>query len=162
MNTRSAFSLALSNLIFTILQPGLVAGYFPWLIGREEFIYRIEQPFSTQQHLGIGISAVGFAIMISCIVRFAVEGKGTLSPADPTKRLVIKGLYTYSRNPMYVGVMGLLIGESVFTQSSVLWVYSILIFAAFNLYIVFFEEPRLRRDFGKEYGEYCAKVRRWM
>jgi protein-S-isoprenylcysteine O-methyltransferase Ste14 len=162
MKSRSAFSLILSTIFFTALQPGIVAGYFPWLVSKDSFLQKFAQPFGLQQHLGIVIGAVGFVIMMGCIVRFAVEGMGTLSPADPTKRLVIRGLYKYSRNPMYVGVMGLLIGESVFTQSSPLWIYSIVIFSAFNIYIIFFEEPRLRRDFGKEYGEYCERVRRWM
>jgi protein-S-isoprenylcysteine O-methyltransferase Ste14 len=162
MKQRSNLSLALSTLFFTALQPGLVAGYFPWLIAKDDYIQKLAQPFGLQQHLGIAIGAVGFVIMMSCIVRFAVEGMGTLSPADPTTRLVVKGLYKYSRNPMYVGVMGLLIGESAFTQSSSLWMYSIIIFAAFNTYVVFFEETRLKRDFGKEYGEYCEHVRRWL
>ncbi len=162
MKQRSALSLALSTLFFTALQPGLVTGYFPWLIARESFLEKLTQPFGLQQHLGIAVGAVGFVIMMSCIVRFSAEGMGTLSPADPTTRLVIGGLYKYSRNPMYVGVMGLLVGESTFTQSSPLWIYSILIFSAFNFYIIFFEEPRLKRDFGNEYGEYCERVRRWL
>jgi protein-S-isoprenylcysteine O-methyltransferase Ste14 len=162
MKSRSALSLALSTIFFTALQPGLVAGYFPWLIARDDFQGRLAQPFGLQQYLGIVIGMLGFVIMMICIARFAMEGMGTLSPADPTKRLVIRGLYKYSRNPMYIGVTGLLVGESVFTQSSALWMYSIIVFAMFNLYIVFFEEPRLKRDFGKEYGDYCAAVRRWL
>src|ERR1043165_1790670 len=98
MKQRSAFSLALSTIFFTALQPGLVTGYFPWLIAKEGFVEKLTQPFGLQQHLGIAIGVVGFVIMMSCIVRFAVEGMGTLSPADPTTRLVIRGLYKYSRN----------------------------------------------------------------
>jgi protein-S-isoprenylcysteine O-methyltransferase Ste14 len=75
-------------------------------------------------------------------------GKGTLSPADPTKKLVVKGLYRFSRNPMYVGVTMMLVGESIFFQSTALWTYSLIIFIAFNIFILFFEEPRLLDDFG--------------
>lgn len=112
-------SLILRNLLFTILQPGLV-------------------------------------------MSFAVKGQGTLSPADPTKRLVTTGLYRFSRNPMYVGVMMILIGEAAFFQSTDLWVYSLVVFIAFNTFILFFEEPRLRKDFTEEYNKYCQQVRRWI
>lgn len=104
----------------------------------------------------------GFFIMLICIVRFATEGKGTLSPIDPTKKLVVKGLYNYSRNPMYVGVILLLVGEAFFWQSLMLAGYSTLVFIGFNLFIIFHEEPRLKRDFKDEYKAYCEKVRRWI
>lgn len=100
--------------------------------------------------------------MFHCIVRFAIDGLGTLSPADPTKRLVTFGLYRFSRNPMYVGVMMILLGEVVFTQSAYLLFYSIGIFVLFNLFIVYREEPRLKKDFGQDYETYRKTVRRWI
>ena len=87
--------------------------------------------------------------MFDCIIRFAVEGRGTLSPADPTKKLVISGLYKFSRNPMYVGVMMIIIGEAIFFRSTSLWIYSLFIFIAFNLFVMFIEEPLLLKDFGE-------------
>ena len=87
-------------------------------------------------------------------------GKGTLSPADPTKRLVITGLYKYTRNPMYVGVMLLLLGESLFFRSVSLTIYGILIFSTFHIFIILKEEPRLKKDFGEEYDLYCKMVKR--
>ena len=99
--------------------------------------------------------------MLECIFRFAVEGRGTLSPADPTKKLVIRGLYRFSRNPMYIGVMMILIGEAIFFQSKNLWIYLLFIFLAFNLFVLLVEEPRFRKDFGKDYYKYCKEVRRW-
>ncbi len=104
---------------------------------------------------------LGFLILMSCILRFATEGKGTISPIDPTKNLVAKGLYRYSRNPMYVGVMLLLLGEAVFWQSLFLAGYAAVVFIGFNLFIIIHEEPRLKRDFGTEYELYFQKVRRW-
>jgi len=100
--------------------------------------------------------------MVICIYEFAVFGKGTLSPLDPTKRLVVRGLYRYSRNPMYVGVMLMLIGEAIFAASIPLLIYLVLVFIGFNLFILLHEEPRLKRDFAEEYAEYCKKVRRWI
>jgi protein-S-isoprenylcysteine O-methyltransferase Ste14 len=156
------FSLLLRNLFFTILQPGIVAGLIPYWYVKDKFLQAFEKKFQVLQYLGILILLLGLIIMFDCILRFAVEGKGTLSPADPTKKLVIKGLYRFSRNPMYVGVMLILTGEAIFFQSTNLWFYALFIFIAFNLFIILVEEPRLRKDFGEEYSEYCQKTRRWL
>jgi len=154
-------SLFLRNLLFTILQPGLVAGLIPfWILG-SNVKGALAQPFNFYHYLAMLIFAIGFVIMLTCIISFAIQGRGTLSPADPTKKLVTAGLYRFSRNPMYVGVMMMLIGESIFFQSFALVKYSLFIFAAFNIFIIFFEEPRLRRDFGEEYNKYVKEVRRW-
>ncbi|MFN2440899.1 MAG: isoprenylcysteine carboxylmethyltransferase family protein [Chitinophagaceae bacterium] len=154
-------SLFLRNLFFTILQPGLVAGLIPyWILG--EKVKHIAHPLQFYHYTGAIIFIIGFAIMLRCIISFAVEGRGTLSPADPTKKLVITGLYKYSRNPMYVGVTMILIGEAIFFQSVNLWIYLIFVFIVFNIFILLHEEPRLRKDFGEEYKQYCQKVRRWV
>jgi protein-S-isoprenylcysteine O-methyltransferase Ste14 len=160
--TQNRVSLALRNLFFTVLQPGIVAGAIPWFITKKDIGDSLPNAFLFRHYVGIVIFLVGLVIMFHCIIRFAIEGFGTLSPADPTKRLVISGLYKFSRNPMYVGVMMILIGEVIFSLSVSLLIYSIGIFILFNLFIVYREEPRLRRDFGKEYDEYITKVRRWI
>jgi protein-S-isoprenylcysteine O-methyltransferase Ste14 len=157
-----SLSLILRNVLFTLLQPGIVAGFVPYLLVRNKLQSLVSHPFHFLQYVGIVIGFLGILIMTHCIIRFATDGQGTLSPADPTKRLVISGLYQYSRNPMYVGVMLILIGEAVFCQSLGLWVYCAVIFIAFQLFIVFWEEPRLTNDFGGEYEDYCRKVRRWV
>ena len=155
-------SLLLRNLVFTILQPGLVAGLIPFLLVRAE-----NKNFSLNVPLFAGFAGsilmiCGFFVLISCILRFAFEGKGTLSPFDPTRKLVIKGLYKYSRNPMYVGVLLLLTGEALFWESVFLAIYAVFIFVCFNLFIILHEEPRLKRDFRQEFEDYCRKVRRWI
>jgi protein-S-isoprenylcysteine O-methyltransferase Ste14 len=156
------FSLFLRNLFFTIIHPGLVAGLFPfWILG-DKIAKEFAEPFKIHNYIAIVISLIGLVIMVSCIIRFAVEGRGTLSPADPTKRLVITGLYKFSRNPMYVGVILILIGECIFFSFISLWLYSLFIFICFNLFVTFVEEPRLRRDFTSGYSSYCKKVRRWL
>lgn len=155
----STVSLLLRNLVFTVLQPGLVAVVIPYYILGGEI--NLETPWQTHTYGGIIVFAIGLIVMLRCIIQFAFEGKGTLSPIDPTKRLVVRGLYRYSRNPMYVGVMMILIGEAIVTQSATLWIYLAIIFLAFNLFIMLHEEPRLRKVFGEEYLLYCEKVRRW-
>ncbi len=154
-------SLFFRNLFFTILQPGIVAGLIPyWILGGK--LYKpFNQHLQFYQYLGILLFLIGLVIMFDCIIRFAVEGRGTLSPADPTKKLVIKRLYRFSRNPMYVGVMMILIGEAIFFQSYNLWVYLLFIFLIFNLFVMLVEEPRLCKDFGEDYCQYCKDVRRW-
>ena len=155
-------SLFLRNLFFTILQPGFVTGLVPyWILGRK-IKSTFAEPVHPYQYFGIIIFIVGFVVMLACIISFAVKGRGTLSPADPTKHLVVTGLYKFSRNPMYIGVMMILIGEAIFFHSADLWIYSAFVFVAFNVFILLHEEPRLRKDFGEEYTRYCQRVRRWI
>ena len=155
-------SLALRNLFFVLLQPGIVAGLAPYMIAKRSFNEAFENSFVLYHFIGLPVFIAGVFITLHCVVRFAIDGLGTLSPADPTKRLVTQGLYRFSRNPMYVGVMLMLIGEVVFTQAANLLFYSISIFVSFNLFIAYREEPRLKRDFGQDYVDYCNKVRRWI
>jgi protein-S-isoprenylcysteine O-methyltransferase Ste14 len=155
-------SLFIRNLIYTILQPGVIAGLIPYLVLSDKVIEVLDQPLGLYQYAGGLIFVAGLIIMLICIGSFATQGKGTLSPADPTQELVVEGLYTYSRNPMYVGVALMLIGESMFFVSIVLWVYAICVVSTFHLFILYFEEPRLKRDFGEKYVIYCRRVKRWI
>jgi protein-S-isoprenylcysteine O-methyltransferase Ste14 len=151
-------SLYLRNLFFTILQPGIVVVLIPYLLLNQHFT----EGGDFMQMGGSFVGFFGLIVMLACIKRFVTEGKGTLSPADPTKQLVINGLYRHSRNPMYVGVITILIGESLFFSSSMLGIYTLVVFIVFNLFIIFMEEPRLKRDFGEAYIMYCKNVRRWI
>lgn len=156
-------SLFFRNFLFTILQPGIVAGLIPYLIlGGHHVIAVFEQSFGFRHYVSLLVFIIGFIILLTCIIGFAVHGRGTLSPADPTKKLVVQGLYRYSRNPMYVGVMLMLVGESVLFQSGTLWLYTGGIFIMFNIFIRYIEEPRLIRDFGSEYTDYRKRVKRWL
>ncbi len=155
-------SLLLRNLFFTIVQPGVVAGLVPYLLFRYFGYEIVPTHLSTRHYIAATVFLGGFAIMTACILRFATEGKGTLSPLDPTKRLVINGLYRYSRNPMYVGVMTMLTGEVLFWWSIELAVYAVGIFGVFNAFIMLHEEPRLRREFGPEFEDYASRVGRWI
>ena len=155
-------SLLLRNMLFTILQPGVVGVLIPYLILRNRGQSFFPEAWGTTHIAGGVMIVIGALIVLICILRFATEGKGTLSPLDPTRKLVVRGLYRYSRNPMYVGMMILLIGEAVFWWSSSLVIYAVIVFVAFNLFIVLHEEPRCRTVFGTEYDDYRARVRRWL
>lgn len=155
-------SLYLRNLFFTIMHPGLVVGLIPyWMLG-PKWIKQFSLPFNFYQYLGTPLFLIGLFVLLHCIIRFVVVGRGTLSPIDPTKNLVTSGIYRYTRNPMYLGVLMILIGEALFFKSYHLGIYLLIIVLIFNFFILAIEEPRLRRDFGNEYSHYCNKVRRWL
>ncbi|MBC2845438.1 methyltransferase family protein [Winogradskyella flava] len=154
-------SLYIKNLFFFILQPGLVVGLIPYMLIRYQLRSILNTDFNVLSYLGLVIMISGLAIALYCVYRFIVDGRGTLSPAHRTKTLVVKGLYKYSRNPMYVGMLLVLIGEVIFTGSMRLLVYTILVGVAFHLFVIFVEEPRLTRDFKADYLEYMNTVNRW-
>ena len=109
----------------------------------------------------VAITLGGMAVLM-CDWDFAASGKGTPAPIDPPRTLVRRGLYRAVRNPMYVGVVTVLLGESLVFNSVCLLVYAIGLWLAFHLFVVLYEEPTLRRTFGMEYQNYCATVPRWI
>lgn len=153
--------LFVRSLFFVILKPVVVIGLVPFIITGDSFSDSFSNHFTLHHYIGLLIFLVGVIILFHCVVRFAIDGLGTLSPIDPTKRLVISGLYKYTRNPMYIGVILILFGETVFTKSIHLLFYSFIIIILFYLFVVYKEEPRLKKDFGQNYEMYCNTVNRW-
>lgn len=151
--------LFLRNLLWTLLCPGTVTILLPCYLFD---LHWETEPWQGHEWMGLALILPGAGILLHCIYAFAKDGKGTLSPADPARRLVVKGLYRYTRNPMYVGVMMVLLGEHIFFASMALMWYAVAVFLVFNLFIRFYEEPYLRRQFGAEYEAYCQKVGRWL
>jgi protein-S-isoprenylcysteine O-methyltransferase Ste14 len=152
-------SLFLRHMLWTTLCPGVVTVVIP------VFILSAESPGDAPGYMrwiGMLLILCGAWILISCIYMFGKFGKGTLSPFDPARHLVIKGLYRYVRNPMYVGVMIVLVGEALWSCSLMMVFYALIVFVAFNLFIIFYEEPYLRREFGDQYDRYKANVGRWI
>ena len=154
-------SLLLRNLLWTILLPGTVAGWIPYFLLKSAG-QKFPQTWEIGQVAGLAVFLVGLAILTWCIYDFATAGKGTLSPFDPARKLVVRGLYRFVRNPMYVGVLTILIGESLFFQSRILAGYVAVVFIGFNLFVFLHEEPYLRGQFGEEYERYCKAVGRWI
>jgi protein-S-isoprenylcysteine O-methyltransferase Ste14 len=114
-----------------------------------------------QQIAAMGIGAAGAAVALWCIFTFAMIGRGTPAPFDPPRRLVIQGPYRFVRNPMYIGAGLALAGAALFYKSLPLLGYAGFFFLATHLFVVWYEEPTLRRTFGQEYEAYCRRVRRW-
>ena len=92
---------------------------------------------------------------------FTSVGKGTPAPFDPPKELVAKGPYQYVRNPIYVFVVIVLAGEALYFRNAALIIYAVLALLFFHFWVIFYEEPVLRRRFGKSYEAYCVSVSRW-
>jgi protein-S-isoprenylcysteine O-methyltransferase Ste14 len=108
----------------------------------------------------IGV-ATGSLLALWCVWSFARIGRGTPAPFDPPRRLVVEGPYRFLRNPMYVGAGLALCGAALFYRSLALLGYVAVLFVASHMFIVFYEEPTLRRAFGRDYESYCHEVGRW-
>lgn len=113
------------------------------------------------QVVGILIGTAGAVVALWCILAFASIGRGTPMPLDPPRRLVIKGPYRFVRNPMYLGAALALVGAALVYESLPLLGYAGLFLIATHLFVVWHEEPTLRRTFGQDYEAYCGRVRRW-
>ncbi len=155
-------SLQLRNLLFIALQPGVAVFLIPFLILRWRG-YQIWPASLSLSHLVGGVLvAAGTIGALIVIFRFVAEGAGTISPLDPTKKLVVRGIYKYTRNPMYIAAIVVVVGGAIFWWSFELLIYAAVLFTVFSLFVMLHEEPRLRREFGEEYTAYCSKVRRWL
>lgn len=156
---RSAILLAFRSILWTAVLPGGTLVYLPWIFGLREARLDFSRPALVP---GLVLAGLGALVLIVCIVDFARRGRGTLSPVDPPRELVVRGLYRYVRNPMYVGAVILLAGEVLISGARGVLVYAVIWFACANLFVMTYEEPILRRQFGVSYRRYTEKVGRWI
>jgi protein-S-isoprenylcysteine O-methyltransferase Ste14 len=153
--------LALRSLLFALLLPGSVTLLIPYFVLTDAGVTSVPR-WTVLQFAAVLVIAAGFAILVRCILDFARLGKGTLAPVDPPKALVVGGLYRYVRNPMYVGVTAVLVGEvALFESRALLW-YTACWFLIVNLFVILYEEPVLRAKFGESYEQYRRSVGRWI
>jgi len=104
----------------------------------------------------------GLPVLLDSFARFALQGLGTPAPIFPTRHLVVSSLYRYVRNPMYVAVVALILGQGLFFGNVRVLAYGVAVWLGFNLFVLIYEEPTLRNTYGLEYEEFCANVRRWI
>jgi protein-S-isoprenylcysteine O-methyltransferase Ste14 len=155
-----ALWLAARSVLWTILMPGVVAWYVPW---RYLGLRDVQVDLARTNHvLGLLLVVPGAILLVACIYEFARRGRGTLSPVDPPRRLVVQGLYCYVRNPMYLSVTTVVLGEAILAASFVIVVYWVIWFAGAHLFVIAYEEPNLRRRFGPSYDAYARRVGRWV
>lgn len=159
---RSLVGPTLVSLAFALfVGPGPLGVLGPWLITR----WRVEGPFlgvTALRGVGVGLIALGVPCLVESIVRFVRIGRGTLVPVMPTEHLVVTGLYRYVRNPMYIGVVSLIVGQALLFGSGATLLYAAAVAVGFHLFVVLYEEPTMRRTDGDEYKTYCLQVRRWL
>jgi protein-S-isoprenylcysteine O-methyltransferase Ste14 len=153
--------LWLRVLSFTVLLPGLILVYAPylWIIGPQRV--RESWPPDAARLPALVVVAVGIAIYLVCASRFVYEGLGTPAPWDAPRLLVTGGLYRWTRNPMYVGIVAALLGEAWLFSSRFQVEFAICMAVAFHIRVVVVEEARLRAQFGADFDVYCSNVRRW-
>jgi|SRR5690348_5559301 protein-S-isoprenylcysteine O-methyltransferase Ste14 len=147
--------------IFLVVAPGIVAGYVPWRICR----WHVEAPLlgiSSLRLVGVLLIAAGLTVLLDSFARFALQGLGTPAPIFPTRHLVVSGLFRYVRNPMYIAVVSLILGQGLFFGSILVLEYGVAVFVGFYLFVLIYEEPTLLKSYGREYEEFCANVPRWI
>lgn len=152
--------LWLRTALFTLLVPGTVMGLVPLAMVATGWGPRLA--IGPAHLLGFLLLVPGIAIIIWCFIDFVRRGHGTPAPYDPPRRLVIAGLYQRVRNPQYVGVILVALGEAVLFGRVLLFGYAVFLAIGYHLFVRFYEEPTLRRTFGEEYVRYCAMVPRWL
>lgn len=147
--------------IFTVVAPGSLTVWVPfyWLRPR----LRNEGDFFTLTGVFGGVVlATGIAGYFWCALDFLFQGRGTPAPIDAPKIVVRRGLYRYSRNPMYSSVLLVIVGECLVFRSWFLLKYAGFVALIFHFWVMIYEEPTLRRNMGDSYLQYCEKVPRWI
>ncbi|RWE41146.1 isoprenylcysteine carboxylmethyltransferase family protein [Mesorhizobium sp.] len=154
------FSAIAGSGIFLIAAPGLVAGLIPWLLSE-----RWARPWSPLPGFvlagGVLIAAAA-AVLLHAFARFALEGLGTPAPVAPTERLVIGGIYRHVRNPMYVAVLSIILGQALLFSSWSIAAYAAIAAAAMVTFVKLYEEPTLTGRYGAEYEAYRRNVPGWL
>jgi len=154
---RTPWGALLGTIVFVAAVPGTVVVFVPWWLsgGRVE---------GTALGVVVGVAMIVAALplFVSFCSRFVFEGRGTPAPIAPTEHLVVGGPYRWVRNPGYVAVTAMLVGEGLVLGSPAVLLYALLVALAFHVFVLFYEEPTLRSTFGADYDAYCRRVPRWL
>ena len=154
-------SAVLGSALFFLVAPCVLAGLIPWLMTRWEVrpaFFGLEGARS----VGVLLILVGLPGLADSFARFALQGLGTPAPVAPTKHLVVTGLYRHVRNPIYLAVVAIILGQAMVFGDWRLIVYGALLWLAFHVFVVAYEEPTLEQTFGREYEAFRAAVPRWI
>ena len=149
---------ALGSALFFAAAPGVVVGLVPWWLTRWE---PMPAPVGLRV-LGGALIAAAAPILVSAFVRFARDGLGTPAPVAPTERLVVTGVYRHVRNPMYLAVVGAIVGQALLLGRYDLLAYAAVVAVAVVSFVRLYEEPVLLRRFGAEYETYRRAVPGWV
>jgi protein-S-isoprenylcysteine O-methyltransferase Ste14 len=151
----------LGSAAFFAAAPGVVAGLVPWLLTGWELPPTSRTSLTVRGIVaGVAVSS-GLVVLIGAFVRFVREGSGTPAPVAPTDRLVIGGMFRYVRNPMYLAVVTILVGQSVLFVSAGLLVYTLAVWATMAAFVRWYEEPVLAERYEAQYEDYRRNVHAW-
>jgi protein-S-isoprenylcysteine O-methyltransferase Ste14 len=153
---RGAAQAAWGSVLFFIAAPVVVAGVVPWSITR--YTDLVETPVAV---LGLAVVALALAALVACFVQFVREGRGTPAPIAPTEKLVVGGLYRWVRNPMYLAVGAMILGQAVAFASIGVLVWFALFAVSVVSFVAAYEQPTLRSTYGPSYDAYCRAVPAW-
>ncbi len=152
---------AVGSFVWLLAAPGVVAVLGPWwLTGWDA--REMGDGWLPVRVVGGVLFVAGALVVVEAFARFAIEGLGTPAPVAPTQHLVVTGLYRYVRNPMYVAVVAMIVGQAMLLGSLLLVAYAAIVALVFAGFVKAYEEPTLRREFGAEYDMYCAEVPAWL
>ena len=155
------FWASLGSLVFFILAPGTILGFVPWWLTG----WRIGPPFFGIEPLrwvGAALIVLGLLPLLSSFARFAWNGLGTPAPIAPPTNLVVTGFYSRVRNPIYIALFIILLGEALLFGDERVAAWGVLVWLVTFAAVVISEEPTLREQFGEEYRTYCKNVPRWV
>lgn len=146
---------------FFCAAPGVVAGLVPWLLTGWVLPSGSRTSLSVLGCVSAAAVLSGLVVLIGAFVRFVREGSGTPAPVAPTDRLVIGGTFRFVRNPMYVAVVTILLGQCLLFGSTPLLVYTVVVWATMAAFVRWYEEPVLTTRYGQQYQDYRRNVRAW-
>jgi len=149
---------AVGSLLFTVGAPGVMGVLVPYLLTGWDG----SDPPLALQVAGAAVLAAGAGVLAHTVMRFAIEGLGTPFPAAPTENLVVGGLYRYVRNPMYLAVIAIILGQAAILGRVTLVAYAAVFWATVAGFVSFYEEPTLSERYGEQYDAYRRAVRRWL
>lgn len=149
---------ALGSLVFLVIAPGVVAVLIPWLVTGWDV--RNDWPWPVRL-AGAALVCVGGAALLEAFARFVVEGVGTPAPVAPTERLVVGGLYRFVRNPMYLAVGAIILGQALLFGYVGLVAYAAVFAVLVVAFVRGYEEPTLARRHGAQYDAYRRAVPGW-
>jgi protein-S-isoprenylcysteine O-methyltransferase Ste14 len=149
------------TIVFVAVLPATVIVLAPyWITG-----WRLAPPFlglELTRWLGVAMVVAALPLFLSFLGRFVFEGRGTPAPIAPTEKLVVGGPFRWVRNPGYVAVVAMLVGQALFFASPGALLYAAAVGLAFHVFVLVYEEPTLRDTYGAEYDAYCKAVPRWV
>ncbi len=164
MQSRAKSSLlgpTLGTILFVALVPGTIVGFVPYRLSGWRLAPTL-LGWTATRWIGVGLLLLGLPLFVTFLGRFVSEGHGTPAPVAAPERLVVGGAFRYVRNPGYVAVVSMVVGQGLLFASKPILAYAAGLALAFHLFVVLYEEPTLGARFGEEYASYCRRVPRWI